>query len=531
MTKIINVEDQDLQEYKEYYRNTVVGAKGKKKKEKNIKPNSMELKMDTNISKEDEKTMQNIMSNVETAKNTTLDTFGVLNMPHQYTGLADPTAYYSDGTFYGDVIIDDNDSQWMGRTYQKYVGSLGPYCIFKVGKPKYNGVFGQVSNDVISEMMEMDDESKGNFIDTLFEGSKENEMYYYTFQDAFDEYCQYVNTLVVYTGSRMGIPTLFSKGLTLSSFDASKYIIKNNSNGILDRILGDMLYTNNYLTYYLDSAGTSAGESSGNSTTDSQLAGALKTLGQSKRELDFLLGKTTDADSSSSSGNAKNIITELYSGIEGIADKLTNKLSGSFSSISMGANLLFPQIWNESEYSFSYSLKIRLESPYGDKESIFRNVYIPFFYLMAMALPRQSGKQGYVGPFLVQACAKGWFGCYCGIIGNFQVTKAPNSEWNYEGYPTALEVSFDLKDMYPTMVGISKGTGVAFRQNYTLVSYLNVMAGVKCSDFDPGSLLKADVDSIFRDIVNTPYMLERKITGTVGRPVRSLITKIFGGYN
>ena len=70
---------------------------------------------------------------------------------------------------------------------------------------------------------------------------------------------------------------------------------------------------------------------------------------------------------------------------------------------SNGMKVMYPELWNNSDYSKSMTFDFNFVSPYGDPESIFRYVYVPFLALMCLAMPRQADDNGYVSPFFVRA--------------------------------------------------------------------------------------------------------------------------------
>jgi hypothetical protein len=76
--------------------------------------------------------------------------------------------------------------------------------------------------------------------------------------------------------------------------------------------------------------------------------------------------------------------------------------------VTNGMKVQYPQLWENSNYVKNMSFTFNFTSPYGDPLSIFQYVYVPFFSLLAMAMPRQAAENGLVSPFFVRADIPGW---------------------------------------------------------------------------------------------------------------------------
>jgi hypothetical protein len=76
--------------------------------------------------------------------------------------------------------------------------------------------------------------------------------------------------------------------------------------------------------------------------------------------------------------------------------------------VTNGMRVQYPQLWENSNYVKNMSFTFNFTSPYGDPLSIFQYVYVPFFSLLAMAMPRQAADNGLVSPFFVRADIPGW---------------------------------------------------------------------------------------------------------------------------
>ena len=64
--------------------------------------------------------------------------------------------------------------------------------------------------------------------------------------------------------------------------------------------------------------------------------------------------------------------------------------------------MVFPEIWSDSKFSRSYTCEIKLVSPDPSPLSVYMNVLVPLFHLIALVGPRAvpGNPNGYTNPFL-----------------------------------------------------------------------------------------------------------------------------------
>ena len=145
--------------------------------------------------------------------------------------------------------------------------------------------------------------------------------------------------------------------------------------------------------------------------------------------------------------------------------------------------MIFPEIWDSSGFSRSYSITMKLRSPDPDPYSIFMNIYLPILMWVSAAAPHQLNNtaNSYEAPFIVRATYKSIFSCDAGIISNLSISKASEDKWNAMGMPISVDLNIDIKDLYNTMF-ISKSQGII--NNTAQLDYLALMAGVDMNDVD-----------------------------------------------
>lgn len=272
--------------------------------------------------------------------------------------------------------------------------------------------------------------------------------------------------------------------------------------------------------------------------------------------LSFKIEKTADASESFSNATGESPVTSLFNnnssaartakeyfggksvidvipGMEAIRNTLSGFLSsiddamttvtGPFAVIGGEACVDIPEIWQSSTFSKSHNFTVTLRSPYGDPYSIFTNIYIPLVMLMCMAMPRATGYNSYMQPFVLRAYSKGMFSIPYGIIESMSIRRgASEFGWNKQRLPTVVEVSFSIKDLSPFMVmGMDVGATLwnplkivnqIFAENSNFQEYLLTLSGMGLAE---------------RLIISNH--IKRRLT-TVFKQVRSSMSVNYGGF-
>ena len=164
-------------------------------------------------------------------------------------------------------------------------------------------------------------------------------------------------------------------------------------------------------------------------------------------------------------------------------DNIFKTLATQLTSVVTGGRLVFPKIWSNSSFSRSYDINIKLRSPDMDPASLFMNIIAPLCHILGFVQPKmiKQNPNGYMSPFLVRCCYKGFFNIDMGIITNASITKGDDGQWSPQGIPTTVDVSLTITDLYETMsMTASSGILGAFdtMDNTAQMDYLMTMCGV-----------------------------------------------------
>jgi hypothetical protein len=318
---------------------------------------------------------------------------------------------------------------------------------------------------------------------------------YYNFRSDYSSYFKYVQVM---------LNTLFIKMKLGKYFDFGAAFPKK---------FGER----SALAFFYDVNATSISESADNDFGASQLDGMAKQGGQIAREIRFVLGKnvTPDAmakfnadDRNTKNGKVDDKVEEM-SALGSLFDNLKRQGKDVSSVMYNGANIMYPEVWQDSRFTRSYSLGFKFSSPYGDPMSIFQFIYVPFVCLLALCLPRQDSVMGYGSPFIIKADIPGNFSIDMGVVSSMTYKKADDNAWSKDGLPLELTVTLQCKDLYPAMMmSNSFQTLIA---NVGLLTYLENLAGLTITE----SKAVGDITSFLSDKVSNIVQAPKRLINNV----------------
>ena len=426
----------------------------------------------------------------------------IYGAPTQFLPLTDPRINIVQGN--SENSIDVNDITGIGRIYGEKILTQMPFLYIIPGVPEFMAGFSKEQRKSILASM-IDNIENNAQIEDLVNNSGGR---YYNIRFTRADYVNYLNAMLHAAVALLQIDKETINGTELAVYDWSTPLnryavsITNNPNGnfftniaeagaqfiekitsgiisgasdIINGTLNKFRYiftgekteamesnidvinengSESSLVFFAD-CGNQTDDSFSNSTTQSQLLSQLNSLSDLGREISFITG-IADA-------NGTMVLNKLLDGGLYTLDKATdfantaigrgNLISNIISkarTILSGGRMLFPEIWADSSFSRSYSFRMKLISPSGDKLSVFLNILVPIYHLLALVLPRQSKgtPEGYYSPFLVKAACKSLLNIDMGIITDLNLTKGGEAEWTVDGLPTVAEISFTIKDLY-----------------------------------------------------------------------------------
>ena len=427
-----------------------------------------------------------------------------------------------------DIRITGDREEDFGRMYFSKIISVMPVMFITPGEPFFISD-NKFMNDRRREVLQLYDDNSDLTVDDVVNGK--TSLPFYTFKSTFKEYVKYVNPMIQALALFMGMQDeeyYDGKGNTHKLWSFNLY-------DILNKDFAKLFNANTSLALYLD-AENSVSESFSNNTTESMLSQKVNSLSDTAKELSFLMGSAgvgnlydtlnkAVSDTTASMGQA---LGELP-----IAGGVIRRITSSLATVVTGGKIIFPEIWNSSEFSRSYNINIKLRSPDNDPMSILFNIYIPCCCLAALALPRQIKNKAndYSSPFLVRATYKSIFNCQLGIVSSLSFTKGGEDKWNAMGLPTQVDVSMEIKDLYSTMF-MSKNDSdkhwSGLTSNVGELDYLSLMAGLDMNKSWYTKNLQLKLSLAAGEIENLPSMVWNTFLEGMNRKASNFLSKAIG---
>jgi hypothetical protein len=446
----------------------------------------------------------------------------ILGVPPLFTQETDPSNRTMVNTFVKDSLILS-----LTPGLPKYNG--GAYSVLNlINAAKEGGETFTTQNKNGKEMIEY---VKRVGLDETF-ASKDKR--YYTFDVKFNEYYSYLevmlNTLWIKMGLGMENQSTFN---IFSFFNISKDGSKMDPTG-KNTLLPQ--YGKSSLGFFVNIAGNIT-EMVSNETFSANLEDEVNESSDKYQRLNYLTGMGTgkatdnlrrglgvavqtgslvktqvlDKINFDLSGGALQIAASVAKGINEFTGKTDfSALVQSFMT-SNGMKVMYPQLWANSSYTKNITVNFNFVSPYGDPLSIFQYVYVPFFSLLAFALPRQAAENGFVSPLFLRADVPGMITSDLALITDLTWTKGGESGdmWTKDKLPRAISGSFTLTDLYPFLSMVKRLSFLSANPSYTV--FLDNMAGISAKQ---GSNSEDLLSDYWREIL-TRVAPTRKVTDNV----------------
>lgn len=440
---------------------------------------------------------------------------GVYGMPYQFSGIVDPKLT-ANGLY--------------GRLYADRILSKMPLLIMSPGIPRYMPDYSsETGQNFLTAAVYKGIDNLSEFVGNLFEGNEEKkDGKFYTFQHNWKDYFECVNVLLKYMSIYLGEDnTIVPKGNGGYSKLQDMHWANYQSSYI-----GEQTTANRAVGFYVDSE-SQISESFNNSTGQSSFAQSVNSVNDLSREIGFLMGGATGT---SFNELLDNNFDDAYQQIESFMGKfqqvlpglLVSRLKNTMDTIKVGGQLVFPEIWNDSDFSRSYDINMKLRTPDGDNLSWFMNIGVPLGHLLGFVLPKQLGYNGIQSPFLVRAYYKGFFNVNMGIISSMSISRGDKSKWNLQGLPLEVDVSFTIKDLYQSLSMSPENDIVGLSKNVDEMDYIANLCGININKPDIMRAIELNVEK-YRDLAIDTLTLNHGFKGvsqTIDNIKSSLYDKI-----
>lgn len=401
---------------------------------------------------------------------------GVHGMPYQFMTNVDTRVK---GTSFGEIYAED------------IVADM-PLLMITPGEPNFLSGFSKKQKQNILKVLltsisktgELTKNAKKAIQDLT--ASDADDRRYYTFKFNYKSYYEYVNPMLWNCAAYLGIG---DRKITIGN-QKNKKLCEIDWSKTYNKLKG-YTFSQQFISFYLDSE-NSIQETFSNQTGSSSLADSFNSHSSTANEFRFLtnvgLGKTMGIVDQTTYNAALKELDDLNSKLFN-SSKLISNLGKGVLTIASGGKLLFPKIWEDSSYTKSYDISLKLRTPDCDMVSWYLNICVPLMHLIALAAPRQLSGNGYGSPFLIRAWYKGLFNVDMGIIDTLSITKGREAAWTADGLPTEIDINVSITDMYDALFisGLNnnglidgvKGTSAKYiLKNTGMMDYLASTCGI-----------------------------------------------------
>lgn len=213
--------------------------------------------------------------------------------------------------------------------------------------------------------------------------------------------------------------------------------------------LGDFLEAEanaggSWVSFRVNNAGT-VSESFSNDFKTPEISEKFNSMSASMRDARFNFANGNLGDG---------ILAELT---EGVMGAMASAAKGLLDTIELdGLAILggaafadFPQYWDRSTANLpSMSYSVDLISPSNDPISQCLYIDIPLAMLLSAVLPRSSGKQSHVDPFLCELYDRGRAQTRLGMFKSMSISRGEgNIGWDHQGHALQVKVNFEVIDL------------------------------------------------------------------------------------
>jgi len=325
----------------------------------------------------------------------------------------------------------------------------------------------------------------------------EKDRRYYTFQAKYNQYYSYLETMLNAMWIKLGLGTKEENKFSLFSFFNSDAGTLDYEETLQEKYKSSLGFyvTMSAVSEAVSNQELSVGlESQANTASDQfqrlnyitgmgtdKIGAGRRVLGVANEELKVFDSTMRNIGLSKSgqdgSGNSKFKITDFIKAAGNIATSQDLSSIVQAFSVTNGMRVMYPNLWQSSNYSKNLNFNFNFISPYGDPLSIFQYVYVPFFSLLAFALPRQAAQNGYVSPFFIRGDIPGLFTSDLALISDLTWIRGGDGNlWTKDKLPRSISGSFTITDLYPYLTMVKRLSFLSANPSFTV--FLDNMAGL-----------------------------------------------------
>jgi hypothetical protein len=425
----------------------------------------------------------------------------MLGVPFAYTEITDPNNRVMINTFVKDSVflsLTPGMPKYNGGAFQQEVLSSVVSATSVLGPGATQGALNltgltstgsylnqtQTADQMIAYLLK-------NGMDKLI---SEKDKRYYVFEAKYQDYFAYLETMLNTLWVKMGLGTAEDGSINIFSFFNPTSKDSDYDSSLLEKYKSS-------IGFYVNPVGN-VSEAITNSPLSTDLASDANSASDEFQRLNYITGMGTGGDARNAmrqvgiasqqtklginliknnfSAEGKNIVSKMLNLGKSIVDfSNTQDMSALVQqfTVTNGMKVMYPMLWESSNYNKNMSFTFNFVSPYGDPLSIFQYVYVPFFSLLAFAIPRQAAENGLVSPLFVRADIPGVITSDLAMITDLTWTKGEEASWTKDKLPRSISGSFQITDLYPYLAAVKRLSFLSANPSFTV--FLDNMAGLR----------------------------------------------------
>lgn len=225
--------------------------------------------------------------------------------------------------------------------------------------------------------------------------------------------------------------------------------------------------------------GLDSTETFSNEYGESQLAQTLNQISDSGRQTTYSMGQFNTGVS---------FIDGMLNGLSNIANSFLDPSMKGLTQVAAGAAKIdVPDVWTGSAFSKDISFEITAVAPFKDPVTILKSLYLPLAAILAAGLPRGTGANSWVPPFIARMYSPGFFSSPLCAISSISVERgADEFGWTAQRLPGRLTIRVGVRDLSPVLYMYLGSTEGQFKEifgsNSLFSNYMMTLSGMGVVD-------------------------------------------------
>ena len=239
------------------------------------------------------------------------------------------------------------------------------------------------------------------------------------------------------------------------------------------------IHRNHLFVSFRVEKGLDSTETFTNEYGESQLAQTINQISDSGRQKTYTIGQFN---------TGVGFIDSALNGLSGMAQKIVGPEASGLTQVAMGAAKIdIPDVWTGSSFSKDISFELTCVAPFKDPVTILKSEFLPLAAILAAGLPRGTGANSWVPPFIARMYSPGFFSSPLCAISSIAVERgADEFGWSAQRLPGRMTIRVGVRDLSPIMYMYLGSTENQFKEifgsNNLFSNYMMTLTGMGVLD-------------------------------------------------